>query len=286
MLDAALVVEGGGLRSIYAAGVMDAFMEENIEFPYVSGVSAGAIYAASFISRQPQRNLNIQQQYLTDKRYMGLRHWLRTGNYVNTEFTFTRMTKELLPFDFKRFKAAATEFHVGAFDCVSGQMRYFTQADFTSPDDLIAALIASSSLPLLAQPQVIDSRAYLDGGLKEAITSRQAERAGFRQQVVILTRPPAYVKSPLSRLAAAAIHTLYRRYPNVAEALTTRHQYYQQDMALLRQKQLAGEVVIIQPHTALPIGRLEANVTKVEQVYQWGLKDGRRAIPQCESQFA
>ena len=103
MKDVALVLEGGGLRAIYTAGVLDAFLQQSLHFSYVIGVYAGAIYPASYGSRQFGRNLHIQQQYLNDKRYMGVRHWLATGNYVNTDFTYRRMAYELLPFDFDTF---------------------------------------------------------------------------------------------------------------------------------------------------------------------------------------
>ncbi len=284
MNKAALVLEGGGLRAIYTAGVLDAFLQQALYFPYVIGVSAGAIYPASYISRQLGRNLNIQQQYLRDKRYMGLRHWLATGNYVNTDFAYRRIAYELQPFDFATFLTSGTEFKVGAFNCATGQTDYFAMADFQDHDKLLDVLIASSSLPFMAKPYTIDGQHYLDGGLAAPIPITQAQKDGYSRQVVILTQDEQYQKSPLKFNWLA--HKTYRQYPKVAEALSVRHSLYNQSLAELAQQVNSGKAFVIRPAKPLAVSRLERNIDKVTATYHQGVSDGVASLPRLQAWLA
>lgn len=277
MKDVALVLEGGGLRAIYTAGVLDAFLQQSLNFSYVIGVSAGAIYPASYVSRQFGRNLQIQQQYLNDKRYMGVRHWLATGNYVNTDFTYRRMAYELLPFDFETFLKSDTEFKVGAFNCNTGKTDYFGMADFNEHDKLLDVLIASSSLPFMSKPSVINHNPYLDGGIAEPIPVLQAQKDGYSRQVVILTQDQHYQKSPMKMNWLA--RKTYKRYPAVAHALSERHRVYNRALLDIDQAVIAGKAFVIRPDKPLNLSRLDRNIDKVTAVYQQGLTDGNAILP-------
>ncbi|PIW62939.1 patatin family protein [Shewanella sp. CG12_big_fil_rev_8_21_14_0_65_47_15] len=281
MQDVALVLEGGGLRAIYTAGVLDAFLQQQLYFPYVIGVSAGAIYPASYVSRQFGRNLKIQQQYLRDKRYMGLRYLLATGNYVNTDFTYKRMAYELLPFDFKTFLTSGTEFKVGAFNCQTGQTDYFGMADFQEHDKLLNVLIASSSLPFMSKPSVINQHHYLDGGIGEPIPLAQSRKDGYARQVVILTQDQHYQKSAMKMNWLA--RKVYKRYPAVAHALSERHRVYNQALTELDQAVAANNTFVICPAAPLNLSRLDRNIDKVTVVYHQGLADGQAILPKLQA---
>lgn len=273
----ALVLEGGGLRAIYTAGVLDAFLDADIHFDYVVGVSAGAIYPASYLSRQPKRNLQIQQSYLNDKRYMGLKYLLATGNYVNTDFTYKRMANELVPYDFETFLHSGTEFKVGAFNCLTGETDFFGKADFSDSDQFLAVLIASSSLPFISKPVLVNGTPYLDGGISAPIPLATARLDGYQKQVVILTQEADYRKSAFKLKWLA--RKIYRRYPKVAEALLVRHQVYNQALSELALAQKEGHALVLQPQTPLGLARLERDITKVEAAYQRGVVDGKTFIP-------
>ncbi|QYJ91915.1 patatin-like phospholipase family protein [Shewanella halotolerans] len=277
MDNCALVLEGGGLRAIYTAGVLDAFLAAGIHFQYLVGVSAGAIYPASYLSRQMGRNLTIQQSFLADKRYMGLKHLLRTGNYVNTDFTYRRMAHELVPYDFDAFANSEAEFKVGAFNCLTGETDFFGMADFADHDSFLEVLIASSSLPFISKPTVIDGTPYLDGGIGAPIPLAKAREDGFKRQVVILTQEQDYRKSAFK--AKWLAKRLYRRYPKVASALLARHQVYNQALDDLAKAQVDGSALVLQPATPLGLSRLERDVSKVEAVYRRGLEEGKAFIP-------
>ncbi|MGL6012646.1 MAG: patatin-like phospholipase family protein [Shewanella oncorhynchi] len=277
MKDVALVLEGGGLRAIYTAGVLDAFLQQSLHFNYVIGVSAGAIYPASYVSRQFGRNLHIQQQYLNDKRYMGIRHWLATGNYVNTDFTYRHMAYELLPFDFDTFLNSNTEFKAGAFNCNTGKTDYFGMADFNEHDKLLDVLIASSSLPFMSKPSVINQNPYLDGGIGEPIPLAQSRKDGYARQVVILTQDEHYQKSAMKMNWLA--RKTYKHYPAVAHALNERHRVYNQALVELNQAVASNNAFVIRPAQPLNLSRLDRNIGKVTAVYQQGLADGQNILP-------
>ncbi|CAM3881866.1 patatin family protein [Shewanella aquimarina] len=274
----ALVLEGGGLRAIYTAGVLDALLQAGIYFQYLVGVSAGAIYPASYLSRQLGRNLTIQQNFLADKRYMGLKHLLRTGNYVNTDFTYRRMAHELVPYDFEAFSHSEAEFKVGAFNCLTGETDFFGMADFADHDTFLEVLIASSSLPFISKPTWLGDTPYLDGGIGVPIPLAQARADGFKRQLVILTQESDYRKSAFK--AKWLARRLYRRYPKVANALIVRHNTYNRALDDLVKAESEGSALVLQPATPLGLSRLERNVSKVEAVYRRGLEEGKAFIPQ------
>lgn len=275
--DTGLVLEGGGLRAIYTAGVLDAFLAADVHFKYLVGVSAGAIYPASYLSRQHGRNLKIQQRYLADKRYMGLKYFLRDGNYVNTDFTYRRMAHELLPYDFEAFQHADAEFKVGAFNCLTGETAFFGKCDFAEHDTFLEVLIASSSLPFISSPTLLNNTPYLDGGIAAPIPLAQARSDGYQRQVVILTQEPDYRKSAFKLKWLA--QRVYRRYPKVAAAILARHQVYNDALADLAAAQAAGSALVLQPQTSLGLSRLERDVSKVEAVYHRGVSDGKAFLP-------
>jgi predicted patatin/cPLA2 family phospholipase len=277
----ALVLEGGGLRAIYTAGVLDAFLEADIHFEYLVGVSAGAIYPASYLSRQHGRNLKIQQHFLADKRYMGLKHFLRNGNYVNTDFSFRRMAHELLPYDFEVFQRSASEFKVGAFNCLTGDTDFFGKHDFAEHDEFLAVLIASSSLPFISTPTILNNIPYLDGGIGSPIPLVQARNDGYQRQVVILTQEPDYQKSAFKFKWLAK--NVYRRYPKVAAAILARHRVYNHALADLTAAQAAGNALVLQPQTSLGLSRLERDVSKVEAVYHRGVLEGKSFLPKLSA---
>ncbi|GGY98720.1 MULTISPECIES: patatin-like phospholipase family protein [Shewanella] len=281
MEQTALVLEGGGLRAMYTAGVLDSFMAAGLTFPYLVGVSAGAIYPASYLSRQAGRNLQIQQGFLNDKRYMGLSHWLRRGNYINVDFAYRRMANELIPFDFENFLNSGSEFKVGAFNCVTGNTEFFGMADFHDHQRLLDVLIASSSLPFISHPMLINDIPYLDGGIADAIPIKQAQADGFSKQLVILTQDAAYRKSPFKPTWLAK--WVYRDYPEVAKALMVRHQRYNQALQQLQQALQAGTALVIQPKAPLGLSRLERNIDKVAAVYHLGRSDGAAQLPRVQA---
>ena len=269
-----LVLEGGGLRGIYTAGVLDFFLEKNLEFNYAVGVSAGAIYPASYVSKQKKRNFYTQMKYLNDKRYMGVKYLLTTGSYINIDFTYKKMAYELVPFDFEAFMNSKIDFKVGAFNCRTGKTDYFSREDFLSKEKVLEILIASGSLPYISKEVFIEDEPYLDGGIASPIPIKKSIEDGNSKHVVILTQDSSYKKSPLRYRGMTKL--FYKKYPEVASALINRHKVYNDSIKILEELEKSGNAYLIRPEEKINVARLETDLDKIKKIYKLGIRDAER----------
>lgn len=276
-----LVLEGGGLRAIYTAGVLDFFLEKKLEFNYGVGVSAGAIYPVSYVSKQKERNLQVQLRYLNDRRYMGIEHLIRTGNYINNDFTYREMASELLPFDFKTFIDSKMEFKTGAFNCLTGKTDYFSKGDFITREHLVETLIASGSLPFISKEVIINNIPYLDGGIASPIPIDKSIKDGNEKNIVILTQDESYKKSPFK--FKKIIKIFYRKYPQVSKAILDRHKVYNNTLEKIERSEKNGDVYIIRPSRKIKVSRLEKDIEKIKALYNLGVEDAKEHYPKIIS---
>ncbi|MBC2851855.1 patatin family protein [Cetobacterium sp. 8H] len=274
MENTGLVLEGGGLRGIYTSAILDYFLSKNLHFKYTIGVSAGAIYSASYASKQKRRNIDIILKYLNDERYMGFRYLLKNGSYINIDFAYTKMSYELVPFDFKTFSECNLEFKVGAFNCIKGKTEFFCKKDFIKTQDFLEALIASGSLPFFSKEAVIKDKIYLDGGIADPIPIRQSILDGNRKNVVILTEDESYKKQALK--LQPLIRLYYKKYPKVAEALIKRHIIYNNSLKQIKLLEKQGDVFVFRPSEVVEVDRLERDLNKVKKLYNLGIEDAKR----------
>jgi predicted patatin/cPLA2 family phospholipase len=272
-----LVLEGGGLRAIYTAGVLDFFLEKKLEFNYGVGVSAGAIYPASYVSKQRERNIQVQLRYLNDKRYMGLEYLIKTGSYINNDFTYRKMSYELLPFDFEAFMKSKMDFKTGAFNCLTGETDYFSKNDFLTREHLVETLIASGSLPFISKQVLINNTPYLDGGIGAPIPISKSIEDGNNKNVVILTQDDSYKKQPFK--FKKIINVFYRKYPRVSEALLNRHNVYNESVEKVKKAWETGDVYLIRPSRKVNVSRLEKDLDKIKELYNLGIEDAKFHYP-------
>ncbi|MCQ8211236.1 patatin family protein [Cetobacterium somerae] len=266
-----LVLEGGGLRGAYTSGILDYFLSKKLYFKYTIGVSAGAIYSASYASRQKRRNIDIILKYLNDERYMGYKYLIKKGSYINIDFAYKKMTYELSPFDFETFHSCDLEFKVGAFNCIKGKTEFFSKKDFKRTDDLLESLIASGSLPFFSKETVINDKIYLDGGIASPIPIMQSILDGNSKNVIILTEDESYKKEPLK--LHPLIKLYYRKYPKVADALIKRHLVYNKTLKEIRELEKKGDVFVFRPSKIVVVDRLEKDLNKIKSLYNLGIKD-------------
>lgn len=271
MVNAGLVLEGGGLKGQYTAGVLDSFLEKNLEFPYVVGVSAGAAIGSSFISKQIGRNQEIIARYRRDRRYLSLANLVTTGSLFGMDFIFRRIPHELVPFDFAAFHASASRFVTVVTDMDDGRAVYFEK----DTDDILAVLQATAAMPFVSRPIPYQGRLYMDGAVADSIPLVRSEAEGYRNNVVILTKPRGYRKKKHS--LSALTQVVYRRHPAFAEAYMNRWKMYNQTMDLVESREEAGTITVIRPSADLKVGRTEKSVEKLEALYQLGRQDGRLA---------
>jgi predicted patatin/cPLA2 family phospholipase len=265
----ALVMEGGGLRGNYTAGVLDSFLEADIEFPYIIGVSAGAGFGCSFVSKQKGRNLEILKRYRNDPRYLSLRSYLKTGNLFGLDFLYNDIPLNLIPFDFKAYHQSTAKFVVVCTDCISGLPVYYE-----NDPELLTVLKGSSALPFVSRMVDFQGRLLLDGAITDPIPIKKAREAGYKQYTVILTHSAGYRKKeephPPARL-------LYRKYPKLVKALADRVASYNRSMELIEAEEKLGNCLVIRPSGDLKVSRTEKSVEKLLRLYENGLEDGKIA---------
>lgn len=267
-----LVLEGGGMRGLYTAGVLDAFLDAGIKVDGIVAVSAGALFGVNYVSGQRGRALRYNKKYASHPNYMGLRSWLKTGNVVNKEFTFYEVPMKLDVFDEAAFEAANIDFYAVATDVETGRPDYLK---IENVFEQMEALRASSALPIASEVVEYQGKRYLDGGLSDSIPIEFARSLGFDQLIVVLTRPLTYRKKSSS---GRLYKLLYRQYPNFVAVARKRPEQYNTSVEQVIDLENKGELFAIRPSREVKIGRLEKNPKKFEEIYNVGLSDGKAMV--------
>lgn len=270
MIESGLVVEGGGMRGIYTAGVLDFFMEKNIYFDDCYGVSAGACHLSSYLSKQIGRSLKVTLDYINDKRYCSINSLIKTGDMFGVEMLYNRIPNELVLYDYETFNKFKGNFYSVVTNCKTGKAEYIKIQDMKED---IVTVRASSSLPLLSRIVEINGEEYLDGGITDSIPIKKSIEDGHRKNVVILTRDKTYRKSKASFLNIFKIK--YKKYPNLVKAIEDRYKMYNNTIDFIEEKRKNGEVFVIQPKEPVNISRVEKDKTKLKALYDEGYNDAK-----------
>jgi len=269
----ALVCEGGGTRGFYSAGVYDAFLEADLMFPYIIGVSAGTANTLSYVSGQKGRNRQVVEHYVGSPRYVSKRNLLFHGSMFNMEYVFHTIPREHLFFDWEAFRRCPARFLIGAMNCADGQNIWFEKEQLR--EDL-TQVIASCSVPLLSPMVKLNGLELLDGGVPDPIPIEKSIADGNTFHVVVLTRNPGYVKKPFGM--KGLLEVVNRKHPAVARALLTRHERYNRQLALCEQLEREGKAIIIRPLKPLQIDRTGSDTAKLLALYDEGTEEGRAAL--------
>ncbi len=269
-----LILEGGGMRGAYTAGVLDFFLDKNIEFGSVYGVSAGSANACSYLSKQRGRAFHVDVDYLEDKNYASAYNLLTTGNFFRTEMCYDRIPNELNPYDYETFEKYQGKFYAVVTNCITGQPEYLEIKDMKKDIEYIRA---SCSLPLMAEIVNIGCVPYLDGGISDSIPVRRSVRDGHNKNVIVLTRDINYRKKINELLPV--IRVKYSNYPKLIEAVERRHKMYNMTIDYIKKQEEKGNVLVIRPAEPVKIGRLEKDKKKLTLLYKKGYKD---AAKKCE----
>jgi predicted patatin/cPLA2 family phospholipase len=274
-----LVLEGGGMRGLFTAGVMDVMMENGIRFDGIVGVSAGASFGCNYKSHQVGRVLRYNVRFKDDPRYMGLRSLLRTGDLVAAEFSYHTLPKELDVFDFEAYNNDPAEFHVVCTDVETGEPVYHRLDQMN--DEGLEWIRASASMPLVSKPVSIGGKLLLDGGISDSIPLRYFQEQGFERNLVILTQPKGFYKKKTKLMPL--FHLFASRYPAIVEAMSRRHLMYNEELAYLEEQERLGQILLIYPQDALPIGRTEQNEQKMRHIYAMGRAKAEEMLPQIQA---
>lgn len=263
-----LILEGGAMRGMFTAGVLDVLMENDIKFDGVIGVSAGATFGCNYISKQIGRTIRYNKKYCRDKRYCSFRSLVKTGDLYGEDFCYNKIPNELDPFDNDAFRKSDVEFFVVATDIESGKPVY-KKYDVDDPDAL-KWMRASASMPLASRMVEIGNKKFLDGGMADSIPVKAFEDMGYNKNVVVLTQPDGYVKKKNSALPI--IRLKYKKFPKLIETMENRHIMYNETTDYIKEKESRGELFVIRPELPLNVGHIEHSTAKLEEAYQQGRK--------------
>ncbi len=267
-----LVLEGGGLRGVYTAGVLDYFMEKSLDFPYVIGVSAGASIGVSYASKQNGRSKAVTIDFVNDKRYFSIRNYFKEKSLFGMDFIFNDIPNKLVPFDYETFFKTPNKFKIGATNCKTGKSIYFDKEDLSNKG-LMEALIVSTSIPFVSPIRKINGMKLLDGGLSDAIPIRKSIDDGNHKNVVILTRNRGYKKTPFK--FATLAKWKYAKHPEVIKLLANRHTSYNSTLDYIDEFEENGDVFVIRPQMPVKVGRMERNAQKLCGLFQQGYDDAK-----------
>lgn len=268
-----LVLEGGGMRGLFSAGVLDALLElKELTVNGIVGVSSGALFGVNYVSGQKERAVRYNKKYADDKRYMGLYSWITTGNAVNKDFAYYELPFKLDVFDNEKFKEAETDFYVVMTNVESGKAEYVLIKDAFAQMEYLRA---TSALPFASKIIEINGKKYLDGGISDSIPIDFCESLGYDKIIAVLTRPEGtYKEDKLGFL----YKLVYRKYPNLVNSLLNMATDYEKVLAKIKDLENRGKIFVVRPPEVLKIGRLEKDRNKIQKVYDTGLNTGLKEL--------
>jgi predicted patatin/cPLA2 family phospholipase len=258
-----LVLEGGGFRGIYSAGILDYFLEQEWHFPYIIGVSMGSCNGANYISKQKKRSVEIPYEYIEDPRYISYKNLITQGNLFGMDFIFHKIPDQLNKFDYETFRKSEQEFVITTMDVDHGGSRFFSNKELNDAEFNIA-LKASCSLPFISKMVNIRDGKYLDGGLSDSIPIKKAFDDGVDKVIALVTREKGYRKNEKETNIGRWV---YRKYPHVIKAIHSRSVKYNQELEYMEKMASLGKVFPIYPKVAIDLGRTEKNKDKLMQCY-------------------
>ena len=270
-----LVLEGGSLRGLYSAGVMDIMMDNNIDVDCIVGTSAGALFGPNYFSNQKGRAIRYNKRFCKDRRNISFLSLLFTGNIVNKKFAYYKITEKLDKFDNETFMKSKKELYATATNMKTGESEYFQIKDVIKD---MEKLRATSAIPIMTRPVKINNEYYLDGGISDSIPIKKCMELNCDKIIVILTQPDTYKKKILSNKKIKAINIVFKKYPKLIKRMMNRHNEYNDCVEYIRNLEKDKKVFVIRPSKNLDIDLIERNPEKLEKVYQIGINDMKKQI--------
>lgn len=270
MYQAGLVLEGGGMKGVYTAGVLDFFLDKGIEFSNIYGVSAGACCMCSFVSKQRGRALDTVVDYLDTKKYCSMESLLTTGDLFNVDMSYGLIPDYLYPYDYETFEKYQGRMYAVVTNIETGKPEYLRIRDMKKDIDMVRA---SASLPMVSRNVKIGKKVYLDGGISDAIPLQKSILDGNLKNVVIMTKEVGYKRQPTAAAMLAALKVRYLRYPKVYELMAERHINYNETQKFIERQRKSGKAFVIRPAKVSEVKRIERDADKLRRLYQEGYED-------------
>lgn len=270
-----LVLEGGAMRGMYTAGVLDTFMDNKIKVDGIIGVSAGGLFGPNYFSNQKGRVIRYNKRFCKNRRYMSILNFLLTGNAISKKFAFYKVTTKYDIFDNETFIKNNTGYYVAATNVETGKADYLK---ITNILDDLEKLRATSAIPLVSKMVKIDGKKYLDGGVSDSIPIDKCKKLGYDKIIVVLTRPIDYRKEPLSDRKMKLINMRYKKYPKLVNAMKNRHTDYNKTIEKIVDMERKKEIFVVRPSESINVKVIERNPDKLQEVYDLGIKDAKKIM--------
>ena len=275
MTKVGLVLEGGAMRGMYTAGVLDTFMDNNIKIDGIVGVSAGALFGVNYFSKQKGRVIRYSKKYCRDLRYMSLPSLIFTGNIVNKHFAFYKVSQKLDIFDNETYVKNKKEFYAVVTNIENGKAEYLK---IDNCIEQLEALRASSAMPMASKVVEINNKKYLDGGISDSIPIDKCLELGYDKIIVVLTRPLNYRKKPLSEKVVKTLKRKFRNYPNLVDTMEKRHKTYNEVVEKIIDLENKKEIFVIRPTEDINVNIIERSKDKLQKVYDLGVQDCKKQL--------
>ena len=262
-----LVLEGGAMRGLYTAGVLDVLMENNIEVDGIIGVSAGVLFGVNYLSKQKGRVLRYNKKFIKDKRFMGLYSLLTTGNIVNKDFSYYEIPYKLDIFDDETYKKSKTVFYATITNVDTGEAEYVKLESVLEQMEVVRA---TSAMPFVSKIVELNGNKYLDGGIADSIPVDKCKELGYDKIILVLTRPIKYRKKKDNGIITKI---KYCKYPNLVNTLNNRYKKYNKTVEKIIEMENKKEIFVIRPSKYINIKRIEKNINKLQEMYELGIND-------------
>ncbi|MBE7036024.1 MAG: patatin family protein [Ruminococcaceae bacterium] len=268
------------MRGLFTAGILDVFMDENIHIDGIVGVSAGAVFSPNFYSKQRGRALRYNLRFCRDRRYMSIWSLLFTGNMINKQFAFYDVTNQYDIFDNETFMQNNTGFYAVVTNMETGEPEYFEIRDVLKE---LEVLRASSAIPMVSKPVILEGKPYLDGGISDSIPVLKGKELGYDKLIVVLTRPEAYKKEPFSERMEKFVTRYYKKYPRFAETMIHRSVMYNETLETIRNLEERGEIFVFRPREAMKLKTIERNPKALQGAYDLGVSECRERLAELQA---
>ena len=277
-----LVLEGGAMRGLFSAGVIDILMENNLLPDGVIGVSAGAAFGCNIKSKQPGRVIRYNKKLAHDWRYASFRSLLTTGDYFGGEYAYHYMPRHLDYFDVETFNNNPMEFWAVCTNVGTGKAVYKRLMEVD--DACLEYIRASASMPIAARIVTVEGKKLLDGGIADSIPLRFFQEQGYDRNLVVLTQPANYVKEPNKLMPLMRLWL--RRHPRIIRALEQRHIMYNNQLEYVRQEEKKSNTLVLRPEAVLTIGHLSHNPDDMQATYEHGRKVATKHLEEIKAFFS
>ena len=262
-----LVLEGGAMRGMYTAGVLDVFLDNNVKVDGILGVSAGVLFGVNYLSKQRGRAIRYNKRFANDKRYMGIKSLIKTGNIINKDFAYYEVPFTLDVFDEETYEKSNTDFYATLTNVETGKSEYIK---IDNVFEQMEVLRATSAMPFVSKIVELENGKYLDGGISNSIPIEKCKELGYDRIVVVLTRPIEYRKKKSNTKMA---RLKYSKYPNLINCINNRYKNYNDTVEKIIDMENRKEIFVIRPSRTIPIKRIERDCDKLQEMYDLGIED-------------